>query len=62
MHFNWILDGRAIQDVWMNKDASTKRMIPGGTTIRFYDPEKLTGRVRGFLLFKILLLCSGVGK
>jgi hypothetical protein len=24
----------------MKEDASTKRMIPGGTTISYYDPEK----------------------
>ncbi len=39
VHFRWILDGRAIQDVWMYEDQDSKRMIPGGTTIRFYDPE-----------------------
>jgi hypothetical protein len=40
VHFNWILDGRAIQDVWMYEDTSTKRMTPAGTTIRFYDAQK----------------------
>jgi hypothetical protein len=40
VHFNWILDGRAVQDIWMYEDASTKRMTPAGTTIRFYDAEK----------------------
>jgi hypothetical protein len=39
VHFNWILDGRAVQDVWMYEDPSTKRMTPAGTTIRFYDPQ-----------------------
>ncbi len=33
IHFGWVLEGRAIQDVWM---------LPGvfyGTTLRVYDPE-----------------------
>lgn len=40
VHFNWILDGKAIQDVWGRIDDSTGKFIPVGTTIRFYD-EKL---------------------
>jgi hypothetical protein len=39
VHFNWILGGRAIQDVWGPTDARTKRLIPVGTTIRYYDPD-----------------------
>ena len=33
IHFGWVLDGRAIQDVWI---------LPGvfhGTTLRIYDPR-----------------------
>jgi hypothetical protein len=40
VHFKWILEGRAIQDIWMYEDISTKKMIPAGTTIRFYDAQK----------------------
>lgn len=40
VHFNWILDGRAIQDVWMYEDYGSRKVITGGTTVRFYDPEK----------------------
>ena len=38
VHFNWILDGRAVQDVWMAYDEGRHRAIPVGTTIRVYDP------------------------
>lgn len=36
-HFNWILCRRAIQDVWGPIDNSTGKLVPVGTTIRFYD-------------------------
>lgn len=39
VHFGWVLDGRAIQDVWMTYDAGSKRVIPVGTTVRVYDPS-----------------------
>jgi hypothetical protein len=39
IHFGWILDGRAVQDVWMMYDEKTRRAVPAGTTIRFYDRE-----------------------
>ncbi|MGP8158853.1 MAG: hypothetical protein ACLPWO_04505 [Thermoplasmata archaeon] len=39
VHFNWILDGRAVQDVWGSLDPSTHRFVPWGTTIRYYDPR-----------------------
>jgi len=39
VHFNWILDGRAVQDVWGSLDPKTGRLIPWGTTIRYYDPD-----------------------
>lgn len=38
VHFNWILGGRAIQGVWGPTDPRTKRLIPVGTTIRYFDP------------------------
>ncbi len=40
VHFNWILGGRAIQDVWMYEDPKSRRMVPAGTTVRFYHPEE----------------------
>ena len=39
LHWGWILDGKALQDVWMYRDKETHRAIPGGTTVRFYDPK-----------------------
>jgi hypothetical protein len=39
LHWRWILDGRALQDVWASWDETTGKVIPDGTTIRFYDPK-----------------------
>ena len=39
IHWRWILDGRAVQDVWSVVDEATARAVPLGTTIRFYDPS-----------------------
>jgi len=39
IHFGWILDGRAVQDVFMSRDPDTGRAVPVGTTVRFYDPK-----------------------
>jgi hypothetical protein len=38
LHWGWILDGRAVQDVWTSIDEKTGKSIPEGTTVRFYDP------------------------
>src|SRR5216117_365918 len=35
IHFGWILDGRAVQDVFMTRDPDTGRVVPVGTTVRF---------------------------
>jgi hypothetical protein len=37
LHINWILEGRALQDTFMTFDEKTHKMIPDGTTLRFYD-------------------------
>jgi hypothetical protein len=37
LHVNWILEGRALQDTFMTFDTKTHKMIPDGTTLRFYD-------------------------
>ena len=39
VHFNWILGGRAVQDVWGSLDPRTGRLVPWGTTVRYYDPH-----------------------
>ena len=40
LHWRWILDGKAVQDVWMYHDEGSHRLVPSGTTLRFYDPEE----------------------
>jgi hypothetical protein len=37
--FGWVLDGRAVQDIWTwsDKDSSGDREL--GTTVRFFDPK-----------------------
>lgn len=35
LHWRWILEGMATQDVWMWFDAEQKRVAPVGTTLRF---------------------------
>ena len=39
LHVNWILEGRALQDTFMTFDEKTQRLIPDGTTLRYYDPK-----------------------
>ena len=39
VHFNWVLGGRAVQDVWGSIDPRAGRLIPWGTTVRYYDPH-----------------------
>ena len=39
LHWRWILEGRAVQDIWTTIDDKTHRSIPIGTTVRFYDPK-----------------------
>lgn len=43
-HFGWVLDGRAIQDVWITPKRSLQTGTEGaggeyGATLRFYDPK-----------------------
>ena len=39
LHWRWILEGRAVQDIWTTIDEKTGRSVPMGTTIRFFDPK-----------------------
>jgi len=43
--FGWVLDGRAIQDIWISypKDGSSERSI--GTSLRFFDTKSKMWRV-----------------
>jgi hypothetical protein len=42
-HFDWVLEGRAIQDVWIvprrDERASTADLYEYGTSVRFYEPR-----------------------
>ena len=44
IHFGWVLEGRAIQDVWIVPARSAEGSVPSapgdfyGTTLRIYDP------------------------
>jgi hypothetical protein len=63
VHFGWILDGAAVQDVWIapNRGESAPAGVAGfhGTTIRFWDPgldgwrsiwiDPMNARVRQFI-------------
>jgi hypothetical protein len=59
VHWRWALGGLGVQDVWGHTDPTTKRFVPQGSTIRFFDPEldawrstwisPYQGRVRTFI-------------
>lgn len=39
IHFQWVLQGKAIQDVWLETERSDSGPKIYGTTLRFYDPK-----------------------
>jgi hypothetical protein len=39
VHFAWILNGKAIQDVWLGYREDSKDNVVFGTTVRFYDEK-----------------------
>lgn len=39
LYWRWVLEGRALQDIWTSFDAKTGKEIIWGTTVRFYDPK-----------------------
>lgn len=60
-HFGWVLEGRAIQDVWIAPKRSMRETSKGatgdyGATLRFYDPKidawrsTWIGPVKGYVL------------
>lgn len=61
-HFGWVLEGRVIQDVWIARRRSLRRVPDDsapteyGTTVRFYDPtieawrSTWIGPVRGVVM------------
>jgi len=44
VHFGWVLEGRAIQDVWIapsrHRRKEGERLLMHGSTFRVYDPQK----------------------
>lgn len=40
IHFRWVLQGRAVQDVFLETSRSDGDSLLYGTTIRFYDPRR----------------------
>ena len=45
IHFHWVLDGKAIQDVWRETERSDSGPRLYGTTVRFYDPKSDSWRI-----------------
>jgi hypothetical protein len=52
VHFGWVLEGRAMQDVWISPRRHEREAVPRsdqrntyGTTVRVYDPSILAWRV-----------------
>ena len=39
MHVGWILNGRAVQDVFVSYKGEPPQAVTAGTTVRFYDPK-----------------------
>jgi hypothetical protein len=39
IHFAWVLQGRAIQDLWIEREVSDNGPKVYGSTMRFYDPK-----------------------
>jgi hypothetical protein len=53
IHFGWVLEGRAVQDIWMAKPSTGARAVPVignlfGTTLRVYDPALAAWRISWF--------------
>ncbi len=47
-HFGWVLEGKAVQDVWKARYSDAKPPVPAigyGTTLRYYDPQVDAWRV-----------------
>ena len=44
VHARWVLGGTAVQDVWGPRDGRTGRLVPVGTTLRFFDASRKAWR------------------
>ena len=40
VHFDWVLEGRAVQDVWIARAPEDGQPVMYGTTLRVYDPAR----------------------
>jgi hypothetical protein len=45
LHFGWVMDGRAIQDLWIGYPADDRSERTIGTTIRFFDAKLRQWRI-----------------
>jgi hypothetical protein len=45
LHFGWVLDGRAIQDLWIAYPTAARKEREIGTTIRFFDASLKQWRI-----------------
>jgi len=43
--FGWVLEGRAVQDVWIERERSDGKTKTYGTTLRAYDPKMDAWRI-----------------
>ena len=52
VHFSWVLEGRAIQDIWIMPQSADRQQDPDrannmyGTTLRIWDPSIEAWRIR----------------
>jgi hypothetical protein len=45
IEFGWVLEGRAVQDVWIERERSDGQTKTYGTTLRVYDPKMDAWRI-----------------
>ena len=45
LHFGWVMDGHAIQDLWIGYPTEGQKERTIGTTIRFFDPKLKQWRI-----------------
>ena len=45
LHFGWVLDGRAVQDLWIAYPTAARKEREIGTTIRFFDASLKQWRI-----------------
>jgi len=45
IEFAWVLEGRAVQDVWIERERSDGHVKTYGTTLRVYDPKMDAWRI-----------------